>query len=77
MASTEAIKEALSLKGIIKEFGIDQEEIVVLCDSQSALHLVKHQTYHERTRHIDVKFHFCHRCCGARCCECVKDFYLE
>ena len=58
MALTEAIKEALWLQGIIHEFDITQAEIKVFCDSQSAIHLVKHQMYHERTKHIDVKFHF-------------------
>lgn len=28
------------------------------CDSQSAICLSKNQTYHERTKHIDIKLHF-------------------
>ena len=58
IALTEAVKEAIWLKGIIKEFEIDQDMIVVYCDSQSAIHLVKHQMFHERTKHIDVKYYF-------------------
>lgn len=27
-------------------------------DSQSAIHLSKNQTHHEKTRHIDAKLHF-------------------
>ena len=46
IALTEAVKEAIWLKGIIKEFGIDQDMVVVYCDSQSAIHLVKHQMFH-------------------------------
>jgi len=30
----------------------------VFCNSQSAIHLTKHQMYHERTKYIDVKYHF-------------------
>ena len=26
------------------------------CDSQSAIYLAKHQVYHARTKHIDVRF---------------------
>ena len=31
---------------------------MVFCNSQSAIHLMKHQMYHERTKHIDVRYHF-------------------
>ena len=30
----------------------------MFCDSQSAIHLTKHQMYDERTKHIDAKYHF-------------------
>lgn len=30
----------------------------VYCDSQSAIHLTKHATFHERTKHIDIRLHF-------------------
>ena len=55
---TEAIKEEIWLKGIIKELGIEQDQIIVFCDNQSAICLAKHQVYHERTKHIDVRMHF-------------------
>lgn len=58
IAVTEAIKEALWLKGIISELGLKQEQVVVHCDNQSAIHLSKHQVFHERSKHIDVKLHF-------------------
>ena len=31
---------------------------MVHCDSQSAMHLVKNQMFHERSKHIDVKMHY-------------------
>lgn len=58
IACTEAVKEALWLKGISKELGIDQKKITIFSDSQSALHPSKNQMYHERTKHIDVRLHF-------------------
>ncbi|KAM6543936.1 hypothetical protein CsatB_008383 [Cannabis sativa] len=58
IACTEAVKEALWLKGITREMGIDQRSIQVMCDSQSALHLSKNQVFHERTKHIDIRLHF-------------------
>ena len=58
MALTEAIKEALWLRGISKELGLRDCVPKVFCDSQSAIHLFKNSAFHERTKHIDVRLHF-------------------
>ncbi|KAH9657439.1 hypothetical protein KPL70_023077 [Citrus sinensis] len=57
-ATTEVVKEAIWLKGILKELGVDQRSIMINCDSQSAICLSKNQTHYERTKHIDIKLHF-------------------
>ncbi|CAM8931496.1 unnamed protein product [Rhodiola kirilowii] len=58
IASTEAVKEAILLKGMIKEIqGVFRIPILHM-DSQSALYLCKDHVYHEKTKHIDVRFHF-------------------
>ncbi|KAM7469095.1 hypothetical protein LguiA_007278 [Lonicera macranthoides] len=58
IAATEAVKEALWLRGLIGDLGMVQENVDVYCDSQSAIHLAKNQVHHGRTKHIDVRFHF-------------------
>ena len=58
IALTEAIKEALWLKGIARELKLQEQIITVHCDNQSAIHLSKNQVYHERTKHVDIKLHF-------------------
>lgn len=59
MAAAEAVKEAIWLRNLVQELGLQQEDnSVVFCDNQSAIHLVKNQAYHERTKHIDVRYHF-------------------
>ncbi|RVW97586.1 Retrovirus-related Pol polyprotein from transposon TNT 1-94 [Vitis vinifera] len=58
VAAAEATKEALWLKGLVSELGMNQKSVTVFCDSQSALCLTKNQGFHERTKHIDVRFHF-------------------
>jgi len=55
VALTEAIKEGVWLIGILREFGVQQDSIEVYCDNQSVVHLSKHQGYHERTKHIDLR----------------------
>ena len=56
MSLTEAVKEAVWLKGLLKEFGYDQKRVEILCDSQSAIALSKNNVHHERN--IDVKCHY-------------------
>ncbi|WVZ00077.1 hypothetical protein V8G54_026146 [Vigna mungo] len=57
-ALAEGVKEALWLKGLVRELGFHQKSVCVHCDSRSAIHLANHQIYHSRTKHIDVKLHF-------------------
>ncbi|KAL6334097.1 hypothetical protein AAG906_004528 [Vitis piasezkii] len=55
---TKAVKEAIWLKGIIEELAMYRGKVVVYCDNQSAIHLAKNQSFHERSKHIDVRLHF-------------------
>ncbi|KAH9750945.1 Integrase catalytic domain-containing protein [Citrus sinensis] len=57
-AAAEALKETIWLKGMITELEAKQEYVTVYSDSQSAIHLSKNQSHHEKTKHIDVKLHF-------------------
>ncbi|GJU24517.1 hypothetical protein Tco_1163138 [Tanacetum coccineum] len=58
MALTEAAKEGIWLKGLIEDLGFPQDQAIVFCDSMSAICLAKDQVYHDRTKHIDVRYHF-------------------
>nr|GFD11164.1 retrovirus-related Pol polyprotein from transposon TNT 1-94 [Tanacetum cinerariifolium] len=58
VAMPEAVKEAIWLQGLLGELGIKQKFVTMHSDSQSAIHLAKNQVYHERTKHIDVRYHF-------------------
>lgn len=48
----EAVKEAICLKGVIRDFGIAQKAVTIKCDNK------KNQVFHERSKHIDVRLHF-------------------
>ncbi|KAL5765298.1 hypothetical protein ACOSQ2_017892 [Xanthoceras sorbifolium] len=50
--------EALWLRGLYGELSSCFDATTIFCDSQSAIHLTKDQMFHERTKHIDIKFHF-------------------
>ncbi|KAH9752456.1 hypothetical protein KPL71_014688 [Citrus sinensis] len=58
IAATEAVKEGKWLSGILNELWLKQKIFTIFCDNQSAIHLIKNQIYHERTKHIDVRLHF-------------------
>jgi len=55
---TEACKEMLWVKKFLQELGFSQERYVLLCDSQSAIHLGKNSTFHLKSKHIDVRYHW-------------------
>lgn len=58
VAIIEAVKECTWLKGILKELNFMHDIPVMFTDSQSALLLCKNLVYHERSKHIEVKYHF-------------------
>jgi len=58
MAAAEAVKEAIWLRSLVDNLGLKQDITIVYCDSQNVIHLSKNQMYYERTKHIDVHYHF-------------------
>ena len=58
MAISEACKEAIWLRGLYTKFCGVTSCITIFCDSQSAICLTKDQMFHERTKHIDVRYHY-------------------
>lgn len=57
IAVTKAIKEALQMQGMIEDLGFQQDSMTIHCKGQSAVHLIKQQVFHERSKYIDVKLH--------------------
>jgi hypothetical protein len=63
MAATAAACQAAWLRRLLGELLNQQEETVKLfIDNQSALQLIKKPVFHERTKHIDLRFHFIREC---------------
>ena len=58
MTITKAVKEAIWLQGLLDDLAFGKKQVTMFCDNQSAIHLVKNQVYHARTKHIDVRYHF-------------------
>ena len=58
IASTKAIKKAIWLQGVLRELKVYNKTAIVFRDNQSALHLCKNPMFHERTKHMDMRYHF-------------------
>ncbi len=58
IAVTEACKEVLWLQKFLHELDLEQEKYTLYCDSQSAIHLSKNSTFHAKSKHIVVRYHW-------------------
>ena len=58
VAATEASKEMIWLQRFMGELGKEHDKGTLYSDSQSAIHLAKNSTFHSRTKHIQLKYHF-------------------
>ena len=58
VVAIEASKEMIWLQRFMEELGKKKENSKLYSDSQSALHLAKNSSFHSKTKHIQVKFHF-------------------
>ncbi|GJW52504.1 hypothetical protein Tco_0096589 [Tanacetum coccineum] len=56
--AAQASKEAVWLKMLLAELRHEQEKITLFCDNQSALYLARNPSFHSKTKHIRVQYHF-------------------
>lgn len=62
MAITEACTEAIYLRNILLEISDNVCSVKIFNDNQGALKLSANNVFHNRTKHIDVRYHFCRDC---------------
>ncbi|GJW06494.1 hypothetical protein Tco_1568917 [Tanacetum coccineum] len=72
MALTEAVKEAIWLRGLLEELGVKLNTVAVNCDNQGAIHLSRNHVFHERTKHINVRYHFIREVLEAKTVKVLK-----
>ena len=59
MALTAATQEAMFLSMLAKEFGHSSTKPINICgDNEGSLSLVRNPVINQRSKHIDIKFHF-------------------
>ncbi|GJV06418.1 retrovirus-related pol polyprotein from transposon TNT 1-94 [Tanacetum coccineum] len=72
MALTEAVKESIWLRGLLEELGVELNTVAVNCDNQGAIHLSRNHVFHERTKHINVRYHFIREVLEAKTVKVLK-----
>ena len=58
MAATHTSKEAVWLQRLCSGIVLVQQAVRLDCDNQSEIFLEKNPTYHSKTKHIYVQYHF-------------------
>ncbi|GJV01823.1 hypothetical protein Tco_1335392 [Tanacetum coccineum] len=66
MALTEAVKEAIWLRGLLEELGVELNTVAVNCDNQGAIHLSRNHVFH------DVRYHFIREVLEAKTVKVLK-----
>ncbi|GJY97375.1 hypothetical protein Tco_0514285 [Tanacetum coccineum] len=72
MALTEAVKEAIWVRGLLEELGVELNTVALNCDNQGAIHLSWNHVFHERTKHINVRYHFIREVLEAKTVKVLK-----
>nr|GEY90240.1 retrovirus-related Pol polyprotein from transposon TNT 1-94 [Tanacetum cinerariifolium] len=72
MTFMKAVKEAIWLKGLLEDLGVELNRVTVNCDNQGAIHLSRNHVFHERTKHINVRYHFIREVLEAKTDEVLK-----
>ena len=51
-------QRSILLKGLVDELGCVHDMVEVFCDNQNSIYLPKNQMFHDRKKHINIKFYF-------------------
>ncbi|KAF2904676.1 hypothetical protein ILUMI_01505, partial [Ignelater luminosus] len=58
VAIPDASKEAVYLQGLLNEFVSMSDPVIIYNDSQSAQKLLHNASFHNRSKHIEVRYHY-------------------
>ncbi|KAE8728448.1 hypothetical protein F3Y22_tig00004355pilonHSYRG00008 [Hibiscus syriacus] len=67
VATTSCVCHAIWLRNLLKEIGLIQEEPTKVCvDNKSAIALAKNPVFHDRSKHIDIRYHYIRECVARK-----------
>jgi hypothetical protein len=56
--SAGSCAQLLRMKQTLLHYGVKFDEILLLCDNESAVKIATNHVQHSRTKHIDIRHHF-------------------
>jgi hypothetical protein len=62
MAMYESIREVIWINKLVSNLMAEKYLLNIFCDNQSSIHIAKNPVMHQRTKHIDIKYHFIREC---------------
>ncbi|KAG7565068.1 Zinc finger CCHC-type superfamily [Arabidopsis suecica] len=72
VAATSCVCHAIWLRNLLKELSLPQDEPTkIFVDNKSAIALAKNPVFHDRSKHIDTRYHYIRECVNK------KDVLLE
>jgi hypothetical protein len=58
IAAGHCCAQLLWMKQTLRDYGYKLSKVPLLCDNESAIHMVDNPIEHSRTKHIDIQYHF-------------------
>jgi transposase InsO family protein len=58
MAASAAVREALFLRNILRDLGVQVSPIPIMADNQGCIALMSAEAIKQRSKHIDIQYHF-------------------
>ena len=67
VAATSCVCHAIWLRSMLKELHMEQEDAYeIYVDNKSAINLAKNLVYHDRSKHINTRYHFIRECIARK-----------
>ncbi|KAM3206760.1 hypothetical protein ACQJBY_062115 [Aegilops geniculata] len=67
IAAATAATQAVWLRGLVSEMlGTEKQKVQLKIDNKSAIELSKNPVHHERSKHIDLRYHYIRECVEER-----------
>jgi hypothetical protein len=58
IASSVAIREAVWLRKLLTDLLDHEMDPIIICDNQSCVKLSENHLFHDRSKHIEIKYHY-------------------